>query len=519
MSKTATRNAVTPQSPSSGAPSSSEQPLATLKDWLGLVVLMLVVLVVSIDNTVLSFALPELSQALRPSGTALLWIVDIYSLVLAGLLVTMGTLGDRIGRRKLLLIGSIGFGLVSIYAAFSTTSGELIAARALLGLFGATLMPSTLALLRNLFLNDKQRRLAIAIWASGFSAGAALGPIVGGWLLEHFWWGSVFLLAVPVIVLMLIAGPFLLPDSKDPNPGKFDILSVATSITAMSTLVFGIKTLAGGQVPVGLAFMLAGLLIGGWFVRRQLRISNPMLDMRLFKNPVFSASIAANLMSVLAMSGMVYYIAQYLQMVLGFSPLTAGFFLLPGLAATIISGLFAVKLAERFALGNLIPIGLALSATGFLVATQLGASSSVWLLVSAFFLVGMGVGLAETLTNDAILASVPPNKAGAASGISETAYELGALLGTAILGSILTATYRNAIEIPKGVSATDGAVARETLGGAVDVAQGLPAELGTQLLDAAKVAFSHGADRTSLIGAVIVTAAVIMTAAVLRKKA
>ncbi len=492
---------------------------AGVRQWLGLATLMLVVLIVSIDNTVLSFALPELSRELHPSGTALLWIVDVYSLVLAGLLVTMGTIGDRIGRRKLLSIGAVGFGAVSIYAATSNSAEHLIAARALLGLFGATLMPSTLALLRNLFLDDNERRLAIAIWAAGFSAGAALGPIVGGWLLEHYWWGSVFLLNVPVIALMLIAAPFLLPESRDPAPGKLDFLSVFTSIAAMFSLVYGIKAIAaGGKAGLGAAFIALGLVIGFWFVRRQLHSTQPMLDMRLFQNRVFSTSIAANLLSVLAMAGMVYYISQYLQLVLGYSPLTAGFYLLPGLFATIISGLAAVKLAARFQLSILIPAGLALSTLGFAVATQLGASSSVWLLVGAFLLVGLGVGLAETLTNDAILASVPPHKAGAASGISETAYEVGALLGTAFLGSILTAAYRSHLVVPDSVSAADASAAAETLGGALHVAASLPGTAGEELAQAAKVAFSHGADVTSLVGAIVVFSAVIITAWALRPK-
>ncbi|WP_313279813.1 MFS transporter [Timonella senegalensis] len=495
-----------------------EGPKASVRNWLGLAVLMLVVLVVSIDNTVLSFALPEISRELHPSGTALLWIIDIYSLVLAGLLVTMGTLGDRIGRRKLLLIGAIGFGAVSVYAAFSTSAEHLIAARALLGLFGATLMPSTLALLRNLFLNDTERRLAIAIWAAGFSAGAALGPIVGGWMLEHYWWGSVFLINVPVIAVLLATGLFLLPESRDPNPGRLDWTSVFLSIAAMFTLVYGIKTLAaGGQAPAGVAFFVGGLVLGYLFVRRQLRAENPMLDMHLFTNRVFSASIAANLMSVLAMAGMVYYLSQYLQLVLGYSPLNAGFYLLPGLFATIASGLFAVRLANRFPLRVLIPVGLGLSMLGFATAAQLGAHSSVWLLVGAFFMVGLGVGLAETLTNDAILASVPPHKAGAASGISETAYEVGALLGTAILGSVLTAAYRNGLTVPEGVSGADSAAAHETLGGALDVAAGIGGSVGDQLTEAAKVAFSHGADLTSMAGAVILLGAVLITAISLRK--
>lgn len=493
-------------------------PKATTKSWLGLAALMLPVLLVSIDNTVLSFALGEISQSLTPTGKQLLWIVDIYPLILAGLLVPMGTLGDRLGRRKLLLIGAAGFGLVSVYAAFSPTAEHLIAARALLGVFGATLMPSTLALLRNLFHDTKQRRLAIAIWASGFSAGAALGPIAGGWLLEHYWWGSVFLMNVPVLLIMLIASPFLLPESKDPHPGKLDGLGVILAILTMLALVYGVKSFAtGGQLALSLGSLGLSAAAGALFVRRQLHTTYPLLDMKLFKIPLFSTSIISNLMSIVAMAGMLFFLAQYLQLVLGYSPLTSGYFLLPGLLATIVMGLLAVKLANIVAVQILIPIGLTFSAIGFGFATQIGAHTSVWLLVTSFTLVGAGVGLAETLTNDAILAAVPPHKAGAASGISETAYELGALLGTAILGSVLTATYRNQLIIAPTVSPADTAVARETLGGAIEVATTLDNDAGAQLTEAARQAFSHGADLTATVGAVIMVLTAVGVAIALRK--
>lgn len=498
-------------------PSQPSVSPATTRSWLGLAALMLPVLLVSIDNTVLSFALAEISQELRPTGTQLLWMVDIYPLVLAGLLVTMGTLGDRMGRRRLLLIGSAGFGLVSLYAAFSPSAEHLIAARALLGVFGATLMPSTLALLRNLFHDDRQRRLAIAIWASAFSAGAALGPIVGGWLLEHYWWGSVFLINVPVLAVMLVAAPLLLPESKDPAPGRIDLVSVTLAITTMLGVVYSIKAFATGSHPIlAISSLILGLALGIIFVHRQLTSANPLLDMHLFKLPVFSASVVANLMAVMALAGMLFFISQYLQLVLGYSPRTAGYFLLPGLAATIIMGLGAVGLANRFSIRHLIPIGLGLAAAGFALGTQLGTTTSVWLLVTAFVLVGAGVGLAETLTNDAIIASVPPHKAGAASGISETAYELGALLGTAILGSVLTGIYRNQLVIPAQVNAIDSEAASQTLGGALEVAQNLPAEVGEQLALAAKESFSHGADTTSLVGAIITAVAAVMVWVALR---
>lgn len=263
-----------------------DAPRAGRRAWFGLAALMLPVLLVSIDNTVLSFAIPQLSQALSPSASQLLWIVDIYPLILAGLLVTMGTLGDRVGRRRLLLVGATGFGLVSVYAAFAGDATHLIAARALLGLFGATLMPSTLALLRNLFLDDNQRRLAIAIWASAFSAGSALGPIVGGWLLEHFWWGSIFLINVPVLVVLLVVAPFLLPESRNPGSARLDPLSVVLSVVSMLPFVFGIKKLASdGISPLGVASLLLGVALGVLFVRRQTRSSLPAPRGRAVQEP------------------------------------------------------------------------------------------------------------------------------------------------------------------------------------------------------------------------------------------
>jgi len=479
-------------------------PRAGRRAWFGLAALMLPVLLVSIDNTVLSFAIPQLSQALSPSASQLLWIVDIYPLILAGLLVTMGTLGDRVGRRRLLLVGATGFGLVSVYAAFAGDATHLIAARALLGLFGATLMPSTLALLRNLFLDDNQRRLAIAIWASAFSAGSALGPIVGGWLLEHFWWGSIFLINVPVLVVLLVVAPFVLPESRNPGSARLDPLSVVLSVVSMLPFVFGIKKLASdGLSPLGVASLLLGVALGVLFVRRQTRSSSPLLEVGLFKNRVFSASVLANFMAVFSISGLIFFVSQYLQLVLELSPMEAGLYLLPGAAATVAMGLAAVALARIAPIWLLIPVGLLLATLGYLLGTTLTGSSSVGVIVVIFVLVGGGAGLAETLTNDAILASVPPERAGAASGISETAYELGASLGVAILGSVLAAVYRTRLELPAGLDPAVADQARETLGGAVSAADGLPADQADALLEAAKAAFAHGVDLTSAIGAVL----------------
>lgn len=493
-------------------------PTAGLRQWAALAVLMLPVLLVSIDNTVLSFALPQISESLAPSGTQLLWVVDIYPLMLAGLLVTMGTLGDRVGRRRLLLIGATGFGIVSVYAAFAQDATHLVVARALLGVFGATLMPSTLSLLRNVFLHDGQRRLAIAIWAAGFSGGAALGPIVGGWLLEHYWWGSVFLLNVPVLLVLLAAAPLLLPESRNPDAGRLDLPSVALSVLTMLPLVLAIKTLAAEGVGVlGVGSLVVGVTLAVTFVRRQRRLAHPLLDVTLFHRPVFSASVAANFISVFALAGLVFFASQHLQLVAGLSPMSAGLALLPGAIAAIVAGLVAVALARVAPLWVLIPVGMLLAVAGYVLGWQLAEQESAGLVVVMFVLVGAGAGLAETLTNDAILASVPPERAGAASGISETAYELGSSIGVAVLGSVLAAVYRADLALPDGLTAAQATTAGETLGGAAAVADTLPGPLGTQVLDAAQDAFSRGAAVTSAIGAVLLAAAAVAVARVLHR--
>ncbi len=487
------------------------------RPWAALVVLMLPVLLVAVDNTVLAFAVPAISESLRPGGTELLWIVDVYPLVLAGLLVPMGSLGDRVGRRRLLLVGASGFAVVSAVAAFAPSAPLLITARAALGFFGAMLMPATLSLIRNIFVDPVQRRTAIAIWAAGFSGGAALGPIVGGFLLEHYWWGSVFLLAVPVLVPLLLLGPVVVPESRDPHPGPVDPVSIALSLGTMVPLVYGIKRLAEhGWGPGGLVPILLALLVGYGFVRRQLRRPVPLLDVRLFTNPVFSGSVAANLLSVFSLVGFIFFVSQHLQLVSGRSPMEAGFFLVPGLVVTVVAGLAVVRVVRHVRPALVVAGGLLLNAVGYGVVLASGtAGSDVGLLV-AFVVLGAGVGAAETISNDLILSSVPAAKAGAASAVSETAYELGSVLGTAVLGSILTAVYRTNVAVPDGLPAGDARAAGETLGGATEVAGGLPDGLARTLLDSAQHAFDSGVVITSAIGVVLMVVAALIALRALR---
>jgi len=496
---------------------SAAPPRVTARQWAALAALVLPTLLVAANGTILAFALPTISTSLRPTATQLLWVVDVYPLVLAGLLVAMGSLGDRIGRRRLLLVGTAGFGLVSALAALAPTAGALVAARAVLGVFGAILMPPTLALLRTVFPDAGQRRLAVAVWATGFSAGAALGPVLGGVLLDRFWWGSAFLVAVPVAALILLVGPRVLPESREVAPGPVDVPSVVLSLTTMVPLVYAIKVAAEhGASAVAAASALVGLGSGIAFVRRQLGRTRPLLDLSLFRAPVFSASVVANLMSVFAFAGLLFFTSQYLQLVVGLSPLVAALHLLPSMVATIVTGLLAVRLARRWPLHVLVPAGLATSAVGYGVATQLGGGPGAGLLVAASVLVGAGVGLAETLTNDAILTSAPADRAGAASAVSETAYELGAVLGTAVLGSVLGAVYRASLVLPASAGSDAADAATQTLGGAVEAAGSLGGPDGAALLDSAQGAFAAGVDTTAAIGGVVVLGAAVLVAVALR---
>ncbi len=493
-------------------------PRAGAREWIALAVLMLPVLLVSIDNTVLAFALPQIALALEPDAAQQLWMVDAYALVLAGLLVAMGSLGDRFGRRRMLLIGATGFALVSVLAAFSPNAEALIAARAALGFFGAMLMPSTLSLLRSTFQHRDQRRLAIAVWATAFSVGSALGPTIGGLLLQHFAWGSVFLLAVPVLLPLLIAAPLLVRESRDPNPGRIDPIGILLSIVALGALAAAIKHVAvDGPDLVALAMVVAAIAAGTAFVRRMRRVPNPMLDIDLLRIPAFAGAITINLLSVVALVGALFFLTQHLQLVEGMSTLDAALLLGPGTIAMVATGLGVVRLVRHLRPHRIIAIGLASSVAGYLLVAIAGDDLTPLHVAIAYLLLGAGVGAAETLSNEIVISTAPPAKAGAASAVSETAYELGAVLGTAVLGGIVSAVYRSSIALPEGLAATDAAAARETLAGALDVAERVQGELGVAVAEAAKVAFDHGALWTSLTGAALVGVAIVVSLRALRR--
>ncbi|MDL5155822.1 MFS transporter [Actinomycetospora termitidis] len=424
---------------------------------LALGVLTAPVLLITLDMTVLGAALPAISEDLRPGAATQLWIVDVYSFVLAGLLVVAGSLGDRIGRRRLLLIGTAAFGLASVAAAFAPSAGALVAARALLGLGGATLMPSTLSLIKTVFPESDARRRAIGVWAAMFSGGAAAGPVIGGWLLEHFWWGSVFLVNVPVCLVLLAAGPFLLPESRDPQPGRFDLVSAALALAAMLPVVYAVKSVAtDGFSTAGVTAAVVGLAAGAVFVHRQRTLPDPLIDLTLFSRRAFSVSVATNLLCVFALVGLLVLVPQYLQLVVGMSPLTSAMWLLPGSLAGVAGALVAARLARRFAVRRLVVGGLSVAAVGFAALGLLALGAGPVAIVVGMAVAGLAVAMVETLTTDLVLESAPTDRAGAASAISETGFELGGALGIAVLGSITAAVYRAGL--PAG---TPG----ETLGG------------------------------------------------------
>jgi DHA2 family multidrug resistance protein-like MFS transporter len=486
----------------------ADVPGAGRRAWVGLGVLALACVLYAMDLTVLHLAVPSLSAELQPSSAQLLWITDIYGFMVAGFLITMGTLGDRIGRRRLLLVGAAGFGVVSLLAAVATSPTQLIAARALLGVAGATLAPSTLSLLFVMFADPGQRAKAIGVWIAAFSAGGAVGPVAGGVLLERFWWGSVFVLAVPVMAVLLVLGPRVLPEYRDPNAGRLDLVSAGLSLVAVLAVVFGLKQAAqDGPGPLALVAVVVGLAVGVGFVRRQRRLADPMIDLGLFRTRVFNAALATNFLGIFIAVGYFLFVAQYLQLVLGLSPLQAGLWSLPSAAGFILGSNLAPRLLRPLRPALVIGAGLGVAAVGLGVLTQVGGApdADLAILVAASLLVSLGLAPVFGSTTELIVSAAPPERAGAASGISETGAELGGALGIAMLGSIGVAVYRNqlAAALPAGLPAEAAAAARDTLGGAVGVASQLPGQLGAVVVEVAREAFTTGMQLTVVLSAAV----------------
>jgi DHA2 family multidrug resistance protein-like MFS transporter len=490
---------------------------ATRREWLGLAVLALPTLLLSLDVSVLYLALPHLSADLGADSTEQLWILDIYSFMLAGFLVTMGTLGDRVGRRRLLLIGAAAFGATSVVAAYATSPGMLIAARALLGISGATLMPSTMALIRNMFRDPKQMAAAIGIWFACFMGGMTLGPLVGGALLSAFWWGSAFLLGVPFLVLLLVTGPVLLPEYRDGTAGRLDLTSVALSLAAILPVIYGLKEMArDGWRTVPVVAVVAGALVGVVFVRRQRRLASPLLDLRLFANRSFRSALASGLTIGIVMAGVTLTSTLFLQVVRGLSPLQAGLWLVPQTVGMAAGMMLAPVLARRIRPARLMAGGLLLAGAGLLVQTRADATGGVAAVVAGLSLAGVGISPTMALTMNLLLGSAPPEKAGSAASISETSGEFGVALGVAALGSLATIAYRAHLAIPAGTPAAAGQDAHRGITDATTAARHLPGPLAADLLDAARTAFTAGLTTVAWVGSATLVGLAVLVALAFR---
>ncbi|UNK17046.1 MFS transporter [Paenibacillus sp. N3/727] len=489
---------------------------AGAREWLGLALLALPTVLLGLDLTLMHLALPALAADLQPTSTQALWIMDAYGFMIAGFLITMGTLGDRIGRRKLLMIGAAAFAAASVIAAFSTSAVMLIATRAALGVAGATLMPSTLALISTLFADPGERAVGFGIWATMFGIGYALGPVVGGVLLEHFWWGAAFLIAVPTVGLLLLLAPFLLPEYRAPNRGRLDLLSVALSLAVMLPVIYGIKQIAKyGFALDAIGAIVVALIFGILFVQRQRRLADPLLDMTLFANRTFSVALIVLLFGLVAVGGTMLLVAQYLQLVAGYSPSVAGLWM--GLAAlAMIAGGVAAPLIARYVRPGFVVAGsLGLSVVGYLMLTQLGNDASgVAIVVAGLALAYLGNGTIAALGTDLVVGSAPPEKAGSASAMTETVQDLGVSLGIAVLGSLATAVYRQTLldRIPDDLTDEARKAVSDSLWGASSVATELP----DGLIEEAQAAFTAGFNGAAIFSAVSVAILAIITIVALR---
>ena len=491
-------------------------PRAGRREWIGVAALALPCMLVVMDLSVLFLAVPSLSADLKPSSTELLWITDVYGFLIAGALIAMGALGDRIGRRKVLLYGSGAFGAASILASLATTPEMLIVARGLQGIAGATLIPSTMALLFAMFPHEDDRMKAIGLISAGFTSGAALGPILGGLLLDVSSWHAVFLINVPAMVAVLFFVPRYVPEFANPAAPRVDLRSAGLLLIAVLSATYGVKRFARGTGgPVDATLIAFGVIVAGLFLVRQRRIANPLLDLSLFRIRMFSAPLAGMVVTTFVMFGTFFFVSQYFQLVLGLDPLVAALWGLPGLAAMTLGTMVIVpKLSTRFRPGPLMASGAALMTVGLAGLAALDASTSplVAALVVATF--QFGVAPLVTLGNNLVLSAAPPAATGQASGTSQTLNELGGALGIAVLGSLGTALYRSQIATApaNGLSAHDTHAVHDTLAGAASVAGHLP----SGVLDAAQTAFTHGMSVIALVGAGLMLAVATLLAIALR---
>jgi len=474
--------------------------------WLTLSVLCLTLVLISVDNTILNVAIPTLARDLHASGSQLQWIVDSYVLVFAGLLLTAGSLGDKFGRRGALILGMGIFGVGSVAAAMATSPAQLIAFRAVMGIGGAFIMPATLSILTNVFTNAKERAKAIAIWAGCSGLGVALGPVTGGWLLEHFSWGSVFLVNIPVLLLAIVGSLLIVPTSKDPHAPKLDIGGALLSMAGLAALLWAlIEAPERGWMSsttiaaFGGAMVILGVF--GWWESRQ---AEPMLDLRLFKNPRFSAASGAVTMIFFALFGSLFIVTQYMQSVMGYTALQAGLRYLPLAGMLMVTSPMSAKLAERIGTKIVVTSGLVAVSAGLLLMLRLEAGSGYGPLLTSMLVLAFGMGLTMAPATESIMGSLPPEKAGVGSAVNDTTREIGGALGVAVLGSVLSSVFTSKVgdafdTVPLPHDVRD--VAEHSIGGALAVAGRVGGEAGTTIAGLARSAFVDGFHTISIVAA------------------
>ena len=476
--------------------------------WAILAVLSLSVFLVVVDNTIVNVALPTLSRELSATTSQLQWIVDAYSLVFAALLLAAGSLGDRLGRKGTLQAGLVAFAATSVLAAFATSATQLIAARAAMGIGAALVFPATLAILTNVFTDPRERAKAIGLWSGVSGLAVALGPVSGGWLLEHFWWGSAFFVNVPIVIVALIAGQLLLPTSRDDHAGRFDPLGLALSAATVAALVYTVieaphhgwistRTLGG--------FAIAAVLLAV-FVTWEQRRDTPMLDVSVFRNSRFSAASAAVAIAFFALFGFIFLVTQYFQFVRGYDTLAAGVHTLPFAFAAALAAPFAPRFVNRYGTTRIVASGLALMSAGFLVAATTEADSSYWLrVVPAMLLMASGLGFTTAPATEAIMGTLPRSKAGVGSAVNDTTRELGGTLGVAVVGSVFSSLYGpRLVDALRGLPIPRPALdaARESVAAAMVVAERAPAAARPQIVEAARSSFMDGMTAGSIAAAV-----------------
>jgi DHA2 family multidrug resistance protein-like MFS transporter len=484
---------------------------ATRREWIGLAIIALPCIVYAMDLTVLNLAVPPLSRDLKPTAAQLLWIVDIYGFLAAGSLLIMGTLGDRIGRRKLLLIGSACFAVLSLVAAFARSPEMLIAARALLGVAGATMAPSTLSLISNMFRDDRERTFAVSVWVASFSLGGAIGPAVGGLILAHFWWGAVFLAPIPIMGLLVVVGPTLLPEQKDPNAGRLDLLSAVLSLAAVLPVIYGVKLAAeGDDLPWAATAVTLGVVFEVLFVRRQMNLVDPLLDLRLFRRPALTAALAIYVLDFFVGFGILVLVAQYLQLILGLTPLQAGLWSTPAGLGFVAGSLLTSPALRLMPPAHVLALGLTLGAGGLAVMAAAADAHSLagFVLGNVLFSIGMAPGTA--IIADLVVSAAPPERSGAASALSETASELGGALGIALLGSLATFIYRSALSrtMPTGTTVSTVETVLRGIGAAASLLRDIGSAAALRL--AVQTAYTIAAEITFSVSAGLVLLAALV---------